>query len=47
MVSWIWAGGIVLALGAIVIMWPSARERREEAVVRYSVEISEEGTAKV
>jgi cytochrome c-type biogenesis protein CcmF len=47
MVSWIWAGGIVLALGAIVIMWPSARERREEAVVRYSVGISEEGTAKV
>ena len=47
MVSWIWAGGIVLALGAIVIMWPSARERREEAVVRYNVEISEEGTAKV
>ncbi len=47
MVNWIWAGGIVLALGAIVIMWPSARERREEAVARYSVEISEEGTAKV
>lgn len=47
MVNWIWAGGIVLALGALVIMWPSARERREEAVFRYSVEISEEGTAKV
>ncbi|HLE24192.1 MAG TPA: cytochrome c-type biogenesis CcmF C-terminal domain-containing protein, partial [Thermodesulfobacteriota bacterium] len=47
MVNWIWAGGIVLALGAIVIMWPSARERREEAVVRYSVETSEEGAAKV
>jgi cytochrome c-type biogenesis protein CcmF len=41
MVSWIWAGGIVLALGATVIMWPSVRERGEEAVARYSVEVPE------
>ncbi|MCI0454956.1 MAG: cytochrome c biogenesis protein CcsA, partial [Candidatus Dadabacteria bacterium] len=47
MVSWIWAGGVVLALGAIVIMWPSERERREEAVSRYSVEARGESTAKV
>jgi cytochrome c-type biogenesis protein CcmF len=39
MVSWIWAGGVVLVLGAVIAMWPSARERREEAVVRYNVEI--------
>jgi cytochrome c-type biogenesis protein CcmF len=47
MVSWIWAGGIVLVIGALVIMWPSARERRQESAVRYNVEIPEGSTAKV
>lgn len=42
MVSWIWAGGVVLLLGAIVTMWPNPKERREEVVVRYSVGISKE-----
>jgi cytochrome c biogenesis factor len=47
MVSWIWVGGIVLALGAIVIMYPSLGQIREEAVVRYTVEAHGEGTAKL
>jgi len=37
MVSWIWAGGIVLLLGAIVTMWPSGRKKREEVFIRYSL----------
>ena len=44
MVSWIWAGGVVLLLGAIVTMWPSAREIREESAVRYNVEVTKEST---
>ncbi|MGH7807504.1 MAG: heme lyase CcmF/NrfE family subunit [Thermodesulfobacteriota bacterium] len=47
MVSWIWAGGVVLLLGAIVTMWPSAKEIREESAVRYSLGISTESSAKV
>jgi cytochrome c biogenesis factor len=48
MVSWIWAGGVVvLILGAIVTMWPSAKEIREESAVRYSLGISRETSAKV
>jgi len=37
MVSWIWAGGLVLLLGAVVTMWPSGRKSRQEAFVRYTV----------
>ncbi len=37
LVSWIWAGGIVLALGAIVTMWPGGRKEREDIFVRYTV----------
>ncbi|HLK12755.1 MAG TPA: heme lyase CcmF/NrfE family subunit [Candidatus Binatia bacterium] len=31
LVSWIWIGGAILALGTAVAMWPSALERRERA----------------
>ena len=27
MVNWIWAGGVVLLLGAIVTMWPSEGDK--------------------
>jgi len=47
MVSWIWAGGIVIALGGLVTMWPSPLERRQEQAVRYSVGIGDEGALKV
>jgi len=42
MVNWIWAGGLVLLLGAIITVWPSGRKSRQEAFVRYTV--SEEDT---
>lgn len=41
LVNWIWAGGLVLVLGAIVTMWPSRRKSREEAFVRYTVSSSD------
>jgi len=31
LVSWIWIGGIVMALGTTVAMWPTPAERREPA----------------
>lgn len=37
MVSWIWSGGVVLVLGAIVTMWPGGRKEREEVFVRYTL----------
>jgi len=37
LVTWIWVGGYVLVLGAVVAFWPDARERRREAA-RLSVE---------
>jgi len=37
MVSWIWAGGVVLLIGAIVTMWPGGRREREDVFVRYTV----------
>ena len=27
MVWWLWAGGLTMALGTVVVMWPNARER--------------------
>jgi cytochrome c-type biogenesis protein CcmF len=27
MVSWLWVGGLTMALGTVVVMWPNARER--------------------
>jgi cytochrome c-type biogenesis protein CcmF len=46
MVSWIWAGGVVLLIGAIVTMWPGGRKEREEVFVRYTLH-DRDRTAKV
>lgn len=46
MVSWIWAGGVVLLLGAIVTMWPTARRREQSVLVDYSIG-SKDRTAEV
>ena len=27
LVSWLWLGGLMMALGTMVAMWPNARER--------------------
>jgi len=37
LVSWIWAGGVVLVLGAVITMLPSGRKGREEVFVRYTL----------
>lgn len=37
MVSWIWAGGIVLLMGATIIMWPATRQKRKEISLSYAV----------
>jgi cytochrome c-type biogenesis protein CcmF len=34
LVAWLWIGGIIMGVGTIVTMWPSAAERREAVVVR-------------
>jgi len=44
MVSWIWAGGLVVVLGAVITMMPSVLDRRREVAVRYSV-VAPEGEA--
>jgi len=31
LVSWLWIGGIVMAIGTVITMWPSAAERRAPA----------------
>src|SRR5438046_9920210 len=34
LVAWLWIGGIIMGMGTLVTMWPSAAERREAVVVR-------------
>jgi cytochrome c-type biogenesis protein CcmF len=46
MISWIWAGGVVLLLGAIVTMWPTPSKKEQEVLVRYSIG-SKDRTAEV
>jgi cytochrome c-type biogenesis protein CcmF len=46
MVSWIWAGGVVLLLGAIVIMWPTPIKKEQEVLARYGIG-SKDRTAEV
>lgn len=46
MVSWIWSGGVVLLIGAIVTMWPGGRKERSEVFVRYTLH-GRDTTAKV
>ncbi len=37
MVSWIWAGGIVVVLGAIITMWPAQQLRPQESFAKYGL----------
>ncbi len=46
MVSWIWAGGVVLLCGAIITMWPTPRKKEREVLVRYTIG-SKDRTAEV
>ncbi|MGB3730046.1 MAG: cytochrome c-type biogenesis CcmF C-terminal domain-containing protein, partial [Thermodesulfobacteriota bacterium] len=45
LVNWIWAGGLVLVIGAVVTMWPSRRKSRQESFIRYTVS-EDDGTVK-
>ncbi len=36
LVVWVWAGGLVMALGGLIVMWPQAERRREAG---YSAEL--------
>ena len=44
LVFWLWAGGLVMALGTVVAMWPNVRERAAiaEAIARGKQEIAAE-----
>jgi cytochrome c-type biogenesis protein CcmF len=33
LVFWLWAGGVIMALGTVVAMWPNVRERAAIAAV--------------
>jgi len=37
MVSWIWAGGIVVLLGAIITMWPTPQLRPQQSFAKYGL----------
>jgi cytochrome c-type biogenesis protein CcmF len=42
LVSWLWVGGLVMALGTVVTMWPSAAERRAAAYALGGAEVPAE-----
>ena len=33
LVFWLWAGGVLMALGTVIVMWPNVRERAAIATV--------------
>src|SRR5208282_3549435 len=33
LVFWLWAGGLLMALGTVIVMWPNVRERAAIATV--------------
>ncbi len=37
MVSWIWAGGIVVLFGAIITMWPTPQLRPQQSFAKYGL----------
>jgi cytochrome c-type biogenesis protein CcmF len=41
MVFWLWAGGVLMALGTVVAMWPNVRERAAIAVALRQFESAE------
>lgn len=47
LVSWLWLGGLVMALGTVVAMWPNVRERAAIAAGLRPLRFEETGTATV
>jgi cytochrome c-type biogenesis protein CcmF len=37
LVSWLWVGGIVMVIGALIAMWPSRAEKRRQSA-RYEAQ---------
>jgi len=33
LVFWLWAGGLLMVLGTVIVMWPNVRERAAIAAV--------------
>jgi len=33
LVFWLWAGGLLMVLGTVIVMWPNVRERAAIATV--------------
>ncbi len=46
MVSWIWAGSIVLLFGAIITMWPTPQLKPQQSFAKYGLS-SKDGSVKV
>ncbi len=46
MVSWIWAGGIIVLFGAIITMWPTPALRPQQSFAKYGIG-SKDDTVKV
>jgi cytochrome c-type biogenesis protein CcmF len=44
MVAWIWVGGAVALLGALLALWPAARARQREAASTYKARLGSELT---
>jgi cytochrome c-type biogenesis protein CcmF len=42
MVAWIWAGGAIALLGALLALWPSPAARRQEAAATYKARVGGE-----
>jgi cytochrome c-type biogenesis protein CcmF len=42
MVAWIWAGGAVALLGALLALWPSPAARRREVAAAYKARVGGE-----
>jgi len=41
-VAWIWVGGAVALLGALLALWPSPAARRQEAAASYKARVGGE-----
>ena len=47
LVFWLWAGGIVMAFGTVIAMWPNVRERAAIAAAVSRATLAEADTVAV
>jgi cytochrome c-type biogenesis protein CcmF len=43
LVWWVWYGGVVLALGGLIVMWPGGSPAAKRSQAGYAVRLVEEG----